>query len=123
MGKTENNNGETADKAINSVLAAEREAQEQVERCREDANLKLKSAQMRSARIRQQADHRITQLHRLCLEKSQRELDEIRRNHHQALLERIARIQPDDRILEQAAHRLAFELIMGSADKTGNKGE
>lgn len=108
-----NNGGNEADKAITSVLASEREAHEGVERCREDARLRLKSAQMRSARIRQQADHRITQLHRLCLEKSQRELGGIRQSHHQALLERIARIQPDDGILEQAAQRLALELIMG----------
>ncbi|RRQ20004.1 hypothetical protein [Thiohalobacter thiocyanaticus] len=107
------NNNAPADQAINQVLAAEREAQAQVEQCREEAAQQLKQARLHASRIRQRTDHRITQLHRLCLAASRRELDALRRERHEALMERLARLQPDEARLEQAAQRLALELIMG----------
>ena len=109
------NNNAPADQAITQVLAAEREAQDQVEQCREETARQLKQARLHAARIRQRTDHRITQVHRLCLAASGRELDTLRRERHEALMERLAHLQPDEEHLEQAAQRLAMELIMGEA--------
>lgn len=108
-------NNAPADQAISRVLAAEREAQAQVEQCREEAAQLLKQARLHAARVRQRTDHRITRVHRLCLAASRRELDALRQERHQVLLERLARLQPDEERLEQAAQRLAMELIMGEA--------
>ncbi|BAZ94395.1 asparagine synthetase A [Thiohalobacter thiocyanaticus] len=115
--ESDTNNNAPADQAITQVLAAEREARAQVEQCREEAAQQLKQARLHAARVRQRTDHRITRVHRLCLATSRHELDALRRERHEALMERLARLQPDEQRLEQAAQRLAMELIMGEAEK------
>jgi vacuolar-type H+-ATPase subunit H len=66
------------DEAINRVLLAEREAQEAVDDCREQAHAILDGARLKVARIKARTDDRITRVQELSDQSISRRIGAIR---------------------------------------------
>ncbi|MEK8089104.1 hypothetical protein [Thermithiobacillus plumbiphilus] len=58
------------DEAINAVLLAERKAQEELERCRQEARQRLETARARAQQITHKADARIDRIRACCAQSS-----------------------------------------------------
>lgn len=96
----------TAD-AINSVLAAEREANQALDEARTEAEHILDAARQRAARILQRADARITFSHLRCSHGVARAIDVQIKEHHRQLAELSQRLELDDAQIDAIVANLA----------------
>lgn len=108
----------TAD-AINSVLAAEREANQAIGEARAEAEHILDAARQRAARILQRADARITFSHQRCSHGMARAIDNQIQAHHRQLAELSQRLDLDDTQIDAIVAALAAVLTGGGPDRGG----
>lgn len=102
----------TAD-AINSVLAAEREAKQALAEAKAEAERIADAARQRAARILQRADARITFSHLRCSHGVARAIDSQIQDHHRQLAELSQRLDLDDARINAIVAALAAELTGG----------
>lgn len=102
----------TAD-AINSVLAAEREANQALGEARAAAERIADAARQRAARILQRADARITFSHLRCSHGVARAIDTQIQDHHRQLAELSQRLDLDDAQIGAIVAALAAQLTGG----------
>jgi len=108
----------TAD-AINSVLAAERDANQAIAEARTEAGCILDTARQRAARILQRADARITFSHLRCSHGVARAIDAQVLAHHRQLAELSQRLDLDDAQIDAIVGALAAELTGGASGRGG----
>lgn len=106
--------GQPAADAINSVLAAEREANQAIGEAKAEAEHILDAARQRAARILQRADARITFSHQRCSTGVARAIDHQILEHHRRLAELSHRLDLDDAQIDAIVAALAAELTGGS---------
>lgn len=106
----------TAD-AINSVLAAEREANQALAEAKAEAEHILDAARQRAARILQRADARITFSHLHCSQGVARAIDAQIKEHHRQLAELSQRLDLDDAKIDGIVAALAAAMT-GGGDAT-----
>ena len=104
----------TAD-AINSVLAAEREANQALNEARTEAEHILDAARQRAARILQRADARITFGHLRCSQGVARAIDAQIKEHHRQLAELSQRLELSDVQIDAIVANLAA-VMTGAED-------
>lgn len=109
----------TAD-AINSVLAAEREANQAIGEARTEAERILDAARQRAARILQRADARITLSHQRCSMGVARAIDNQIQDHHRQLAELSQRLDLDDARIDAIVAALAAALTGGTSERGGS---
>jgi cell division septum initiation protein DivIVA len=105
----------TAD-AINSVLAAEREANQAIGEAKSEAERILDAARQRAARILQRADARITYGHLRCSTGVARAIDGQILEHHRRLAELSHRLELDDAQIDAIVAALAAALTGGGPE-------
>lgn len=105
----------TAD-AINSVLAAEREANQAIAEAKTEAERILDAARQRAARILQRADARITFSHQRCSLGVARAIDDQIQTHHRQLAELSHRLDLDDAQIGAIVAALAAALTGGGTE-------
>ena len=93
--------------AINSVLVAEREANQALADARAEAERILDEARQRAARILQRADSRITFSHLRCSQGVTRAVDRQVQEHHRQLAELSQRLELSDAQLDSIVAELA----------------
>lgn len=108
----------TAD-AINSVLTAERDANQAVAEARSEAERILDGARQRAARILQRADARITFSHLRCSHGLARAMDAQILAHHRRLAQLSQRLDLDDAQIDAVVAALAAELTGGTPERGG----
>lgn len=96
--------------AINSVLAAEREANQSIAEAKAEAERILDAARQRAARILQHADARITYTHLRCSHGVARAIDAQILEHHRQLAELSHRLELDDAQIDAIVADLAAVL-------------
>lgn len=111
----------TAD-AINSVLAAEREANHAIAAAKAEAERILDAARQRAAHILQRADARITFSHQRCSLGVARAIDNQIQDHHRQLAELSQRLDLDDAQIDTIVAALAAELTGGGSDSGQGRG-
>lgn len=104
----------TAD-AIDSVLTAEREANQAITEAKAEAGRMLDAARQRAARILQRADARITFTHLRCSHGVARAIDAQILAHHRQLAELSQRLDLGETQIDAIVGGLAAELTGGSA--------
>lgn len=104
----------TAD-AINSVLAAEREANQAIGEAKAEAERILDAARQRAARILRRADARITFSHQRCSTGVAHAIDIQIQEHHRRLAELSQRLDLDDAQIDAIVASLAAELTGGGS--------
>ena len=108
----------TAD-AINSVLAAEREANQALAEAKAEAERILDLARQRAARILQRADGRITFSHLRCSLGVSRAIDAQVQEHHRQLAELSQRLELSDAQLDAIVATLAAAMT-GAGESGGD---
>jgi F0F1-type ATP synthase membrane subunit b/b' len=108
----------TAD-AINSVLAAEREANQALAEAKAEAERILDIARQRAARILQRADSRITFSHLRCSQGVSRAIDAQVQEHHRQLAELSQRLELSDAQLDDIVATLAAAMT-GTGELDGD---
>lgn len=108
--------GHPAADAINSVLAAEREANQALAEAKAEAERILDAARQRAARILQRADARITFSHLRCSHGVARAIDDQIQDHHRQLAELSQRLDLDDAQIDAIVATLAADLTGGGGD-------
>jgi vacuolar-type H+-ATPase subunit H len=58
--------GTTAEQAMNIVLQAEQDVKQQIEQCKQEAEVLLQKARQKAKRISEHVDERITRIHLRC---------------------------------------------------------
>ncbi|HEY9146770.1 MAG TPA: hypothetical protein VIN36_08800 [Thiobacillus sp.] len=111
----------TAD-AINSVLAAEREANQALAEAKTEAERILDAARQRAARILQRADARITFSHQRCSLGVARAIDNQIQEHHRQLAELSQRLELDDQRIDAIVATLAAVLTGDESDPDRERG-
>lgn len=103
------------EQAIAEVLAAEREAEAAIARCRAEAEARLQAAQAEQRRIEQRAERRAACVQARLRERTQAEIDRRGADHARRLAETLEARRVPDQTLDRAAERLALELILREA--------
>lgn len=99
--------------AINSVLVAEREANQALADAKAEAERILDAARQRAARILQRADGRITFSHLRCSQGVARAIDGQVQEHHRRLTELSQRLELSDAQIDGIVARLAAAMTGG----------
>lgn len=108
--------GHPAVDAINSVLAAEREAGQALAEAKTEAERVADAARQRAARILQRADARITFSHLRCSRGVAWAIDHQIQAHHRQLAELSQRLDLDDTQIDAVVAALAAALTGGGDD-------
>ena len=107
---TGNNGSSTADAAINRVLEAEQDAQQEIAQCRVQALRVLREARTRARAVAQRADLRINRIHALCDAAIHRTLADI--SIESQMLAGPPELTPElAQRLDQAINRLIREIL------------
>lgn len=109
----------TAD-AIDSVLTAEREANQAITEAKAEAGRMLDAARQRAARILQRADARITFTHLRCSHGVARAIDAQIVAHHRQLAELSQRLELGDAQIDAIVGTLAAELTGDAPQREGD---
>ena len=104
--------------AINSVLIAEREANQALADAKAEAERLLDEARQRAARILQRADSRITFSHLRCSQGVTRAIDEQVQEHHRRLAELSQRLELSGAQIDSIVAKLAA--AMTGAEEGGD---
>lgn len=110
---SENREKDRVSEAMDSVLAAERRAQEEIEAAREEAKRIVQEARTKAQEIEDRADARITRAHRDYSADTQAAVDAIlmEEGGNNDLIE-----HPDEDLIDTAVARLAARLSGGGND-------
>ncbi len=103
------------EQAIAEVLAAEREAEAAIARCRAEAETRLQAAQAQRRRIEQRAERRAACVQARMRERTESEIDRRGAMHAGRLAATLETRRVADEVLDRAAERLALELILREA--------
>jgi hypothetical protein len=120
---TDNNNNHSPDaveQAMNTVLQAERAAEQAIADCNSKAQLALQAAQQQAQHIAARTDARLTLCHRRCNARVSREI-KARQRAEQADLQGQPGQELDDVALAAVAEAVARELL-GSPRTEGDDG-
>ncbi|MEW5790272.1 MAG: hypothetical protein ACOY4L_06950 [Pseudomonadota bacterium] len=71
----------SVDEAINAVLRAERQAQETIERCRQEARQRVDEARARAQRITRSTDDRIEKIRARCTQATTAQVEAVLRRN------------------------------------------
>lgn len=119
-GNGNNHSRDAVEQAMNTVLQAERTAEEAIADCEQQALRTIQAAQERAQQIAARADERLALCHMRCTARVSREL-KTRQRAEKAEHDEQSRHQLDDAALAGVVARVASKLIGSTRSEDGDR--